>query len=99
MLSAHPANPAPARRTTAAAPNSGVPRALLPGSPRGRPRRAPDASFPCPPYGRAGVGRVMAAGRCLVPVHGPRRPPPTRVASAPHHPAAGNRTTLEGETR
>ncbi|WP_338686342.1 hypothetical protein QD712_36750 [Streptomyces acidiscabies] len=83
MLSARPANPAPARCTTAAAPNSSV----------------PDASFPCPPYGRAGVGRVMAAGRRLAPVHGPRRPPPTRVASAPHHPAAGNRTTLEGETR
>ncbi|WP_416968371.1 hypothetical protein [Streptomyces sp. 4F14] len=59
----------------------------------------PAKPSPCPSYGRAGVGRVMTAGRRLAPVHGPRRAPPTRVASAPHHPAAGNRTTPEGETR
>ncbi|MFM9732314.1 hypothetical protein [Streptomyces niveiscabiei] len=78
----------------------------LPGFPQARAEHVPDEPLPdaprqrpASPYGRAGVGRVMAAGRRLAPVHGPRRPPPTRVASAPHHPAAGNRTTPEGETR
>ncbi|QNP70353.1 hypothetical protein IAG44_13450 [Streptomyces roseirectus] len=87
---ARPALPAAPRPGVAHGPVRATGRKTLPRPPHGH---------PSPSYGRAGVGRVLAAGRRAALAYGPRRPSPTRAASASQHPVAGNRTTPEGETR